>query len=164
MLDVTDVSVTVVAEAQRSFELRNGPAIAQMVSGDDAAVQVRPWCLDFMNVPDALHEQYDLVVASDVVYDHTIGAHVAPALEALLRPGGTALLCCEAHRDGMAYFTDRIRSGHRAAPHLRVTEEVRDVQTVLRELRMLSSLTASTCSLIRVDKVVVQLLKSRQVA
>ncbi|KAK7197202.1 putative methyltransferase [Novymonas esmeraldas] len=152
-LDVTDVSATVVEEARQSFQRRNGQALAAMVSdGDEQVFHVRLFNLDFSAIPDELREQYDVVVASDVVYDHAIAAHVAPALEALLRPGGVALLCCEAHRDGMQTFTERIRAGHPDAPHLRVTQEARDVQEVLRELQMLTALSASTCCLMRIEK------------
>lgn len=159
-LDVTDVSATVVEEARRSFLKRNGPAVAAMVADESSdgisssgssssSLTVHPFVVDFSAISPELCGVYDLVVASDVVYDHAIAAHVAPALAALLRPGGVALLCCEAHRDGMAYFTDRIRAD---ASMLRVTAEVKDVQTVLTRLVMLSSLTASTCSLIQIEK------------
>jgi predicted nicotinamide N-methyase len=189
-LDVTDVSATVVDEARRSFQRRNGPALSRMLataataageesdgdhenngdsdratrtmhreaiscssgSASPAGFRVRPFILDFADIPGELCGVYDVVVASDVVYDHAIAAHVAPALEALLKPGGIALLCCEAHRDGMSYFTRRIRAGQVEAAHLRVVDEVRDVQTVLARLQMLTSLTASTCSLIRIEK------------
>lgn len=174
-LDVTDVSPTVVEEAQRSFRTRNGAALAAMVVAKEEEEEstgkalntdascvyvspdftVRPFILDFSDIPDELNAAYDVVVASDVVYDHAIAAHVAPALEKLLKPGGVALLCCEAHRDGMSYFTDRIRVGQSSASHLRVVEKVRDVQTVLAQLQMLCSLTASTCSLMRIEKAVV---------
>ncbi|KPI84750.1 hypothetical protein ABL78_6195 [Leptomonas seymouri] len=173
-LDVTDVSAPVVDEARRSFQSRNGPALSSMLVAQGGAdtdsahtvkenqkgptaishpcFQVYPFTLDFSDIPPELCGVYDIVVASDVVYDHAIAAHVAPALDALLSPGGIALLCCEAHRDGMSYFTQRIRSGQPNASHLRVTEDVRDVQAVLSRLEMLPSLTSSTCSLMRIEK------------
>ncbi|KPA75211.1 hypothetical protein ABB37_08527 [Leptomonas pyrrhocoris] len=168
-LDVTDVSASVVEEARRSFQHRNGPALSSMLdlhsghggSANDeqrtatspASFQVRPFILDFGDIPPELCGVYDVVVASDVVYDYAIAAHVAGALEALLKPGGVALLCCEAHRDGMAHFTQRIRLGHPNALHLRVTQELLDVRTVLSQLEMPSGLTSSTCSLMRIEKV-----------
>ena len=179
-LDVTDISASVVDEARRSFETRNGPAFANMLVAENDGTKagkegvsvphmkdmngsngasapnlstgfhVRPFILNFCDVPQDLYGAYDVIVASDVVYDPAID--VAPALELLLKPGGVALLCCEAHRDGMAYFTSRIRTGRCSTPHLRVAEEVRDVQTVLTRLQMLSSLTSSTCSFMRIEK------------
>lgn len=169
-LDVTDLAAGVVAEVWRSFAQRNdfsrpgftytvngGPTVGGDGAQDTAALSppslvVNSFCLDFSRVDEdpALVGAYDVVLASDVVYDFTIARFVAPALEALLRPGGVAILCCEAHRDGMAAFTAAIRGD--AASRLEVVEEEPDVRRLLRVLELPEGLTVSQCTIIGLRK------------
>jgi len=168
-LDISDIAPCVVREARRSVLLRNGPLLARMLRAGDEEVeeeeghdalrsavtppsptapfQIRCFCLDFSDIPSSLRGRYDLVVGSDIVYDYDIAAHVAPALEVLLCAGGVALICCEAHRDGMQYFADHIRC-QQSTSALEVVEEAKDITEVLTRLRMPPHLTASTCQLL----------------
>ncbi|RNF08797.1 hypothetical protein TraAM80_02539, partial [Trypanosoma rangeli] len=102
--------------------------------------------LDFASIPDAMCGQYDLVLGSDIVYDHTIASHVAPALARLLRTGGMAFLCCERHRDGMVSFVDIIQA--KMAGSLEVVATHADAQALLQQLQMIPGLTSTACSLV----------------
>ncbi|RNF18218.1 uncharacterized protein Tco025E_04567 [Trypanosoma conorhini] len=148
-LDVTDISPAVVEEVRRSFTLRNGPELAALFEATEEVgrgAAVRAFCLDFASIPEAMCGQYDLVLGSDIVYDHTIASHVAPALVRLLRAGGMAFLCCERHRDGMFSFVDTIQAT--MAGSLEVVANHADAQAVLRQLQMIPGLTSTTCSLV----------------
>ncbi|ORC88922.1 uncharacterized protein TM35_000141330 [Trypanosoma theileri] len=155
-LDVTDISPAVVTEVRRSFATRNGPELAALltenpqVSRRDATKAteaiVRTFCLDFADIPAELCQQYDVVLGSDIVYDHDIAAHVAPALVQLLRPGGVAFVCCERHRDGMVSFVDTIRTC--MGNSLEVLANYADIQTELQQLHMIPGLTTTACSLV----------------
>ncbi|KAH9601248.1 Lysine methyltransferase [Trypanosoma melophagium] len=154
-LDVTDISPAVVAEVQQSFATRNGPEMAALLTenikvSQDAATAgvaiVRTFCLDFSDIPAEISQQYDVVLGSDIVYDHDIAALVAPALLQLLRPGGVAFICCERHRDGMVSFVDNIRT--RMEDSLEVLANHADVQTELQQLNMIPGLTTTACSLV----------------
>lgn len=148
-LDITDVSETVVAEVERSFSNRNGsdmrpPSLAAV------GLKVNPCVLDFGAPPPEMRAQYDIVLGSDIVYDFHISSLVAPALQFLLRPGGTAYLCCERHRDGMGSFVNDIQRFRRG--ELEVVRCVDDVQSCLVELEMMPGLTTSSCALIEIKK------------
>lgn len=102
-LHVTDVVECAVREALRTITERNARPLPPWLV-------VEAYMLDMGAVPDSLAGQFDVVVASDIVYDHSIAALVGPALERVLCPQtGVAYVCCESHRDGMATFVDTIR-------------------------------------------------------
>lgn len=174
-LDISDVAPSVVDEARRSVVNRNGSRLGAMLNrteverarapptscGASSAeadtlvlnaastipFRIRCFCLDFCNIPPDLFGRYDLIVASDIVYDYDIAARVAPALELLLCSGGVALLCCEAHRDGMQHFAEHIQN-RQSASHLDILEKVSDITEVLTQLEMPHGLTASSCQLL----------------
>lgn len=102
-LDTTDISQHAVNEVTKSVRHRNSATpIPQWVSFDS-------FPLDFSSVPASLAAAYDLIIASDIVYDFKIAKMVPPALIHLLkRDSGIALICCESHRDAMCTFAATI--------------------------------------------------------
>ena len=141
--DVTDVSASVVHEAKRSVRERNKLP-------EDPRIGVNFFTVDFTDVPAALGGTYDLIVASDVVYDLRLSTFVAPAIVALLRPGGSAIICCERHRDGMETFVPSIQDS--LADMLEIEETVDDATRLMQRFVLPAWLSTSTCALVRLRR------------
>ncbi|CAD2215145.1 hypothetical protein AGDE_12692 [Angomonas deanei] len=152
-LDVTDVSAAVISEVQKSFAERNGPSLAALLPAGDsemtAPLQANCFLLDFADIPESLAGQYQLLIASDIVYDYTIAKHVPPALVRLLAKGGSAVLCCEQHRDGMNQFVDEINQQY--SDTLEVVM-ARNVTETLSHLEMIHQLCATYCTLLMIRR------------
>lgn len=142
---VTDVSPSVVEEVRRSFAERNGPLFARLLGGEAETVTVTPTTLDMKDVPPHLQRTFHFAYAGDIVYDHTIAPFILPCFSSLLLSGGTAILCCEAHRDGMKQFCASIKSAWADVFDVVCMTEL---DKALVELEMIHSLTQSHCILI----------------
>ena len=69
------------------------------------------------------HGTFDVILGADLVYSSGCVAGLARAVVALLRPGGTLLLCSPSGRHGLRQFTAALE-----AAGLRCTEQVLDAE------------------------------------
>lgn len=159
--EVSDIAPDAVAEVCRAATVGGALPHVTVVSSPEEAGHASsegkgfvfvPRVLDFASIPTALYGQFDLILGSDIVYDFAIAACVAPALEKLMKPSGMALLCCEAHRDGMPQFLDAVRAKTHVTT-LEVVEEVADVNRLLSVWQLPPGVTESSCSLMILRKV-----------
>mmetsp|Transcript_17183 Transcript_17183/g.19589 ORF Transcript_17183/g.19589 Transcript_17183/m.19589 type:complete len:219 (-) Transcript_17183:193-849(-) len=111
LLDTTDISPDAIDRART--QLRANTSNDDPLDSSPTQQPLRPYApvhavstftLDFGHIPEALCGTYDVILASDIVYDFQIAKLVPPALVQLLKPAGRAILCCESIRDGMADF------------------------------------------------------------
>eukprot|EP00796_Vickermania_ingenoplastis_P011829 gene11829-8138_t len=156
--DITDLCIEPVREALRSVQEKNDAdyesaavTAADRPDVDRGSVKVdkkfdaRPtplgvclnfFPLDFRKVPAHLEQRYHLVLAGDIVYDLDSVPFIYPALETLLADDGVAVLCCEAHRDGMEDFV----AARHNNPQLDVLEYTKDLRHRLKHFAVLEDL------------------------
>lgn len=186
---VTDLCSSAVDQVYRSFVEKNGnnyesvvfkTYTAEQVSrgevpigsdastkrkSESAAVEVHLYPLDMCHVPNYLHQNFDLILAGDIIYDYQTVPHVYPSLTRLLAAGsplscsvtepsesgneqsfsgGVAILCCESHRDGMRDFV-AVRNEQEK---LQAISYIEDVRVALNHFSLLEELCSTMCSVL----------------
>lgn len=135
---------------------------SRSLSESGAVVEVHLYPLDMCNVPCALYQQFDLVLAGDIIYDYQTVPKVYPSLTCLLADhsdavresdqndstrlfsGGMAILCCESHRDGMNDFIAARNNQER----LETISYIQDVRVALNHFSLLEELCSTMCSVL----------------
>lgn len=162
---VTDLSSQAVREVFTSFTEKNGKTFNEVSCffGDCAescmssatrasAIRVYFYPLDMCRVPPTLKGMFNVVLAGDVVYDFGTTPFIYPALSQLLSatPSHTsiAILCCEAHRDGMKEFIE----GRDQQADLALVEYISDLSQALKHFTMWKSLCTTKCRLVVLEK------------